>query len=100
MVLFLIKGVMPTVQVDALAGAFQKEELSIPAKVKIVDGFGDNATGVYAVLVDPRGVKLHTGYEQTLEQLNAEGGFINYFRHLEFTGFISKFVYVKVFKPE
>ena len=99
LMLIVKKGVMPTVQVDALAGAFQAEQLAIPARVKVVDDFGDNATGVFAMLIDPRGVKLHRGYHAIRENLNGEGDFMNYFDHSENTGFISKSTFVKVYKP-
>jgi hypothetical protein len=98
LVLVIKKGVMPIVEVDALAGAFHAENLAIPATIKIVDDFGDNATGVYAMLIDPRGVKLHRGYHAIRENLNGEGDFMNYFDHSENTGFISKSSFVKVYK--
>ena len=99
LMLIVKKGVMPTVQVDALAGAFQAEQLAIPARVKVVDDFGNNSTGVFAMLIDPRGVKLHRGYHAIRENLNGLGDFMNYFDHSENTGFISKSTFVKVYKP-
>ena len=99
LMLIVKKGVMPTVEVEALAGAFQAEQLAIPATVKVVDDFGNNATGVFAMLIDPRGVKLHRGYHAIRQNLNGEGDFMNYFDHSENTGFISKSTFVKVYKP-
>ena len=98
LMLIVKKGVMPTIQVEALAGAFQAEQLAIPAKVKVVDDFGNNSTGVFAMLIDPRGVKLHRGYHAIRQNLNGEGDFMNYFDHSENTGFISKSTFVKVYK--
>lgn len=98
LMLYVKKGVMPTVQVDALAGAFNKEDLAIPAKVKVVDDFGDNNTGVYAMLVDPRGVKLHNGYRAIRTDENGGEDFVTFTLHSENTGFISKYVFVKVYK--
>lgn len=98
MTLFIKKGVMPTIEVDALAGAFNKGDLAIPADIKVLDDFGDNATNVYAVLVDPRGIKLHNGYRATRIDENGENDFVTFTRHTENTGFISKFVYFKAFK--
>ena len=100
LVLYVKKGVMPTVEVDALAGAFQENKLAIPAKVVVVDDFGNDNSGAFAVLADPRGIKLHNDYRAIREQLNAEGDFINFFLHTEYTGFISKNSYVKVYKPQ
>ena len=80
--LFVLKGVMPSLE-----------------DVKVVDDFGDNATGVYAILTDPRGVKLHSTYRRTRRQENADGDFDNYVKHWQDTGFISKHTFIKVYKP-
>ena len=99
MTLFVLKGVMPSIEVDTQAGAFNLDKIGIPANVKVVDSFGDNATNVYAILCDPRGVKLHPTYRRTRRQENADGDFDNYVKHWQDTGFISKYTFVKVFKP-
>lgn len=100
LVLYVKKGVMPSLEVDTFAGAFNREDLAVPCKIKVVDDFGTvtNST-VWAVLVDPRGIKLHNGYNAIRAKENAEGDFINYVRHFEETGFISKYVYIKAYKP-
>ena len=99
LVLYVKKGVMPVVEVDALAGAFNEGRLAIPAKVKVVDDFGTMTnTGVYAILVDPRGIKLHRDYHAIRQSENADGDFINYVDHSEHTGFISKNTFIKVYK--
>ena len=98
LVLYVKKGVMPTVEVDALAGAFNKGDLALPAKVKVVDDFGDNATGVYAVLLDPRMIKLHNGYRATRTDEHGEEDFVTFTLHSENTGFISKYTYFKAYK--
>ena len=98
LVLLVKKGVMPTVEVDAISGAFQKEALALPAKVVVVDDFGNDNTGAYAVLLDPRGFKLHQGYNAIRTAENADGDFVNFVRHSEHTLFISKSTYVHVFK--
>ena len=98
--LFVKKGVMPTVQVDAMAGAFHAEDLAIPANIKVVDDFGNADAKIYAILADPRGIKLHRGYHAVRENMNGQGDFINYFDHSENTGFISKNTFVKVYKSE
>ena len=99
LVLYVKKGVMPIVEVDALAGAFNEGRLAIPAKVKVVDDFGSMTnTDVYAILVDPRGIKLHRDYHAIRQSENADGDFINYVDHSEHTGFISKNVFIKAYK--
>lgn len=99
--LFVKKGVMPTVEVDALAGAFNKADLAIPARIKVLDDFGviDN-DNVYAVLVDTRGIKLRPHYIATRTDESGYNDFVTFTKHSEYTGFISKFTYVKVFKSE
>ena len=98
LVLVIKKGVMPVLEVEALAGAFHAENLAIPATIKVVDDFGDADSKVYAMLIDPRGVKLHRGYHAIRDNVNGAGDFINYFDHSENTGFISKNTFVKVYK--
>ena len=101
--LYVKKGVMPIVEVEALAGAFNSDKLALPASVTVVDDFG-TITGetsgkkVYAILIDPRGVKLHEGYNASRYKENADGDFVNYVRHFEETGFISKSTFVRVFE--
>lgn len=98
LVLYVKKGVVPTLEVDALAGAFNRGDMAIPAKVKVLDDFGDNNTGVYAVLIDPRMIKLHNGYRAVRTDESGEEDFITFILHSENTGFISKFTYFKAYK--
>lgn len=101
--LFVLKGVMPTVAVKSLAAAINKDELAIPAKIKVVEDFGE-ITGeqagkkVYAILADPRGIKLCNSYNATRAKENAEGDAIKFVRHYEDTAFISKYTFVRVFE--
>ena len=97
LLLIMKQGIKPSLDVDTLAGAFHSEKLDIPAKVVIVDSFGSN-TDTYAVLLDPRGFKLHTDTDFTLTQLNADGAYMNHVRHLDFTLFLSKYTYVHCYK--
>lgn len=100
LVLYMKKGIMPELEVDTFAGAFNREDLAVPCKIKIVDDFGTlTNSGAYAVLVDPRGIKTHNGYNALRSKENADGDFINFVRHFEVTGFISKYAYIKVYKP-
>lgn len=100
LVLYVKKGVMPELEVETFAGAFNREDLAVPCRIKVVDDFGTitNSTA-YAVLVDPRGIKVHNGYNALRSKENADGDFINFVRHFEMTGFISKYAYIKVYKP-
>lgn len=100
LVLYVKKGFMPQVEVNAFAGAFNKADLAIPASIKVVDDIPSTDAKVWGVLVDPRGIKLHPGYKAMRSHENADGDFINYVLHTEFTGFISKYTFVRVFKTE
>lgn len=108
LVLYVKKGVMPSIEVDTLAGAFNKEDLAVPFTIKVVEDFGECTLAessiatdfgkVYAILVDPRGVKLHTNISKVKEAQNAIGDYTNYFAHTENTGFISKYTFVRVYR--
>lgn len=98
LVLYVKKGFMPQVEVNAFAGAFNKADLAIPATIKVVDDIPCTDTKVWGVLIDPRGVKLHTGYKAMRSHENADGDFVNYTLHSEFLGFVSKYTFVRVFK--
>lgn len=73
LVLYVKKGVMPVVEVDALAGAFHEERLALPCEVKVIDDFGNANAKVWGFLVDPRGIKLHTSYRAIRSTENADG---------------------------
>lgn len=97
--LYLKTGIMPSVEVDVLAGAFNPEKLGLPANVtvKIVDGFGTQTnTGVYALLCDSRAMKVYNGYNALRTSPNADGDFLNFVKHFELTAFYSKYAYGKV----
>lgn len=96
--LFVRRGLMPKIAVKALAGAFNKEELALPAKIVVVDDFGAADDKWKMILVDTRGVKLHESYRAIRTDENGKGDFVNYYQHSRYTGFISKNVYVKVYK--
>lgn len=95
-VLYVKKGIMPSLEVDVEAGAFNGTKVALPCQIKVLDDFGDEDERVYALLVDTRGVKLHKGYEAIRDNVNGEGDFINYFEHSEYTGFISKNTFLHV----
>lgn len=100
LVLYVKKGVMPIVEVDALAGAFHEERLALPCDIKVVDDFANADAKVWGFLVDPRGIKLHNSYRAIRSTENADGDFVNFVEHEENTGFISKHVYMRVYKAQ
>ena len=99
LVLLVKQGVIPAVEVDVMAGAFHSEKVALPAELVVVKDFGSQApSGVYAILMDRRGMRLHNTYRAVREQLNADGDFMNYFRHSEDTVHISRNTFVRIYK--
>ena len=98
--LIIKQGVMPSLEVDTQAGAFHADKVALPAKHIVVKDFGDNTSGVYAMLVDVRGLKLHNDYRAVRTFENGYNDFISYFLHTEFTAFISRNTFVKIYKSE
>lgn len=98
LVLLVKQGVIPSVEVDVLAGAFHTDNVAFPAEVIRVKDFGSDTSGAFAVLVDRRGLKLHNSYRAVRENQNGDGDFLNLFYHTEDTAFISRNVFVKVYK--
>ena len=98
LVLVMKQGIMPSLKVQTLAGAFHRDELAIPAEIVVIPDFGDADADVYAILVDRRIMRLHNSYRAVRENLNGQGDFLNYFYHTENTAHISRNCYVKVYK--
>ena len=98
LVLVVKQGVIPSLEADTWAGAFNREMLALPAQVIVVKDFGSCDDKVYGVLVDSRGMRLHNTYNATRENLNGDGDFLNVFRHTEDTAYISRNCFVKFYK--
>ncbi|MBO7735378.1 MAG: hypothetical protein J6S67_22630 [Methanobrevibacter sp.] len=98
LVLVMKQGIMPSLKVQTLAGAFNKEELALPAEIKVIPDFGDADDDFYAVLVDRRIMRLHNTYRAVRENMNGQGDFLNYFYHSENTVHVSRNCFVKVYK--
>jgi len=96
--LYVKPGIMASLNVDTLAGAFNVEKLAIPAMIKVLPDFGtiDDAN-VYAVLVDKRGLKLVDNYTKANATPVNGSLYTNYFLHYGATAVISKHTAVKVF---
>ena len=100
LVLVIKQGVMPALKVQTLAGAFNREELALPAEVVVVPDFGNADADYYAILVDRRIMRLHNTYRAVRENLNGQGDFLNMFYHTENTAHISRNCFVKVYKDK
>ena len=98
LVLIVKQGVIPSVEVDTYAGAFNRQDVSLPAELVVVKDFGGADDKVYAVLMDRRGARLHNTYNATRENVNGQGDFLNLFKHTEDTAYISRNTFVKFYK--
>lgn len=96
--LVVLNEVMPTIEVDVEAGAFHADKVAVPARVETINRFGSDNSGAFAILMDERMAKLHIDYEAVRENFNGDGDFLNLFQHLEYTAFISRNCFVKVYK--
>ena len=95
-VMYLRKGIASVIDVDVLAGAFHQDKVAVPIEFKVVE---DDAlpTGVYALLVDRRMIRLHPTYQAIRQNENGQGDFINQFSHSDFTAFYSMNTYCHIF---
>lgn len=98
LILLVKQGVMPVLDVDVIAGAFHEQKVAVPAEVKVIKDFGSDNTGVFAMLIDKRGVRMHNTYKAVRENFNGSGDFLNLFYHSEDTAFISRNTFVKVYR--
>ncbi len=85
--LYINEEIMPSIEVDTLAGAFHDDKLAFGVEVVKVKNFGDSKA--YALLADPRGIKLDNAYRAAREQPNADGDFVNYVLHDDEIAFFS-----------
>lgn len=97
--LYVKQGIMPSIEVDTLAGAFQVEKLALPIEVKVIKDFGATTSNAFGLIIDQRGVKIHKDYEAVRENMNGFGDFLSLFHHLEYTGFISRNTFITVLVP-
>ena len=98
--LYIKDGIMPSLKVQTRAGAFQLDELALPAEIEKVIGFGDADSKVFAVLMDKRMCKLCPSYEVVDADVFNSAGITNFYHHSEHTAFISKSTFVHVFMTE
>ena len=97
LVLFVKQGIMPSLETKTMAGAFHLDKVAIPTEVVTLPDLGSADSKIYAILMDRRGAKDFPTYRVTRENLNGDGDFMNYFRHLEDTCHFSRNCFVKVY---
>ena len=95
--LYVKQGVMPSLEVDTMAGAFHLEKLNTGVEAKVIKDFGATTSKAYAILMDRRGARLHIDYEAVRENFNGFGDFLNLFSHIESTAWISRNAFIKIF---
>ena len=95
--LYVKQGVMPSLEVDTMAGAFHLEKLATGVDAKVIKDFGSTTSKAYTVLADKRFARLHIDYEAVRENFNGFGDFLNLFSHIESTAFLSRNCFVKIF---
>jgi len=96
--LIVKQGIIPELEVESFAGAFNKADLAVPANIVTVKDFGTANSNYFAVLIDSRGMRLHNTYMATREDFNGKGDFLNLYRHTEDTAYISRNTFVKCYK--
>lgn len=80
--LYIKNSVYTKLKTESLAGAINRDELAIPARVEPVRDFGPAAPAdVFAVLCDDRAVKVSLQFQKVHTQLNADGDFLNSVYH-------------------
>ena len=95
--LYVKQGVLPSLEVDTMAGAFHLEKLNTGVEAKVIKDFGSTSSKAYAILMDRRAVRLHVDYEAVRENFNGAGDFLNLFSHIELTGFVSRNAFFTIF---
>lgn len=98
LILLIKQGINSVLDVDVLAGAFHEMRVMSPAEIKVIKDFGSDNTGVFAMLVDKRGIRLHNTYKAVRDQINAKGDWLTMFYHTEDTAFVSRNTFVKVYR--
>ena len=78
--LYIKEGILPSIEVDTMAGAFNQNMLTFGVPVVEVTDFGSNED-VFAMLVDTRGIRVSNVERIATSQLNGEGAFVNYYLH-------------------
>ena len=96
--LYTLQGLRSVLSVDVKAGALHRDELDLGASMKSLPDFGNYSVDTWAVLTDSRTFVLFLSYLSTRVHENADGDFINFVRHLEFTPFMSRATYIKLYR--
>lgn len=98
LMLYVAPSIRASLDIDALSGAFQVDRLAIPAMIKTLPDFGQiSDSGVFAVLVDKRGLKMVENYVKSNATPVNGSLYENVWLHAGATCVLSKHVAVKVY---
>lgn len=97
LVLIVKQGIMPDLEVDTFAGAFNRGDLAVDVDIIVLPDFGNTTSKAFAVLMDARGMRIHNTYNASRDNANGEGDFLNIFRHTEDTAFASRNTFIKIY---
>ena len=97
--LYVLPEILEVIDVDVLAGAFNSSKVEIPVSIKQLEDFGTLTANenTYALLIDPRGVKLHGHRFSATSDRNGQGEFTTYYNHYTPIGYISKYTNIHLF---
>ena len=98
LIVFIDASLEPIIDVDVLAGAFHFDKVASPVEVIYVDELLDTGSKAYAFLCDARMMRLHPTYKAIRTRVNADGDFINFVKHVDYTAFFSKNAVAHVWK--
>lgn len=96
--MYVKQGIMPALDVQTMAGAFHLDKVAVPVEITVLPDFGDADDSIICLIEDFRGTRLHPSCDYVLDQTVGRKGWVSYFRHLQYTAFISRNTFVKVYK--
>lgn len=93
--LYVKPGLRSVLDIDLIAGAFNKDKAEIPVKMIVLEDFGTIAGGnadAWALLVDDRGLRVYPSQNESDFDRNGQGGFTNYYLKEAYTAVYSKVI--------
>ena len=98
--LYVPFGLKSVLSVDTMAGAFNKDELSMPVTIKSLPDFGSYSGKGFALLVDNRAIRLYNTYHAYRSGANERADFVNTVLHSEDTAWYSRNAFCHMFVIE
>lgn len=96
--LYVLPGIRSIIDIDLLAGAFNMDKAQLPVNIVVLEDFGTvTDEGIWAFLVDDRGIRLYPSQNEADSDRNGQGGFTNFYLKEAYTAIYSKVVNGHVF---